>query len=43
MNDSCKVISSFVRESIVPAGPIGFEKGSQSKAGAVAVDVPTAS
>lgn len=43
MNGSCKGISSFVRKSIVLAYPIGFEKGSQSKAGAAAVDVPTVS
>lgn len=41
MNGSRKGISSFVRKSIVLACPIGFEKGSQSKAGAAAVDVPT--
>ena len=40
MNDSCKGISSFVRKFIVRACLIGFEKGSQSKAGAAAVDVP---
>lgn len=43
MNGSCKGVSSFVRKSIVLACPIGFEKGSQSKAGAAAVDVPTVS
>lgn len=43
MNDSCKGISSFVRKSIVRACLIGFEKGSQSKAGDAAVDVPTVS
>lgn len=43
LNGSCKGISSFVRKSIVLACPIGFEKGSQSKAGAAAVDVPTVS
>lgn len=43
LNDSCKGISSFVRKSIVRACLIGFEKGSQSKAGAAAVDVPTVS
>lgn len=43
MNGSCKGISSFVRKSIVLACPIGFEKGSQSKEGAAAVDVPTVS
>ena len=40
MNDSCKGISSFVRKFIVRACLIGFEKGSQSKAGAAAVDAP---
>ena len=39
MNGSCRGISSFVRKSIVLACPIG----SQSKAGAAAVDVPTVS
>lgn len=43
MNDSCKGISSFVRKFIVRACLIGFEKGSQSKAGAAAVGVPTVS
>ncbi len=43
LNDSCKGISSFVRKFILRACLIDFEKGSQSKAGAAAVDVPTVS
>lgn len=41
MKDSLKGISIFGRKAIVLAGLIGFEKGSQSKAGAAAEDVPT--
>ena len=41
LKDSLKGISIFGRKAIVLAGLIGFEKGSQSNAGAAAEDVPT--